>query len=159
MHQHLEAFEQKCKDHELAWQTEVIIGEPVEEIALSSPKADIMIMGEMLSVSGAVNTERKNYLRNVLHRATRRILIARDGHARLYHLVVGYDGSDKAGPSLQLGADLAERSGAPLSVVTAADTKEYAVRLMDDVTSYLEAYTLTDWHPVILEGSPCEALF
>lgn len=86
MHQHLEAFEQKCKDNELAWQTEVIIGEPVEEIALSSPKADIMIMGEMLSVSGAVNTERKNYLRNVLHRATRPVLIARDGHARLYHL-------------------------------------------------------------------------
>jgi hypothetical protein len=57
-----------------------------------------------------------------------------------------------------LGDDLAERSGAPLSVVK-ADTKEYAVRLMDDVTSYLEDYTLTDWHPVIFGGSPCEALF
>lgn len=57
-----------------------------------------------------------------------------------------------------MGDDLAERSGAPLSVVK-ADTKEYAVRLMDDVTSYLEDYTLTDWHPVIFGGSPCEALF
>lgn len=158
VHQHLEAFEQTCREKELAWQTEVIIGEPIEEIALASPKADLMIMGEMRSVSGAENTERKAFVRNVLHRATRPMLIARDGHERLYHLVVGYDGSEKAGHALQLGADLAERAGAPLSVVTAADTLEYGMRLMDDVTVYLEAYTLTEWHPVVFEGPPSEAL-
>lgn len=155
--QHLSAFDQTCQAHGLRCKTDVIIGETVEEITLSVPRADMLIMGEALSVSGEEYKARKDVVREVLRRTARPMLIAREGHEKMKRIVVGYDGSEKGGHALQLAADLAERASSLLTVVVAADTRERGAALIDGATVYLEAYHLT-WKPVLFTGTPNEAL-
>jgi nucleotide-binding universal stress UspA family protein len=155
--QHLESFVQMCEQHGLQYRTEIIIGQPIEEIALGAPRADLLLMGEAMSISGEAYNKRKTFVRDVLHRTARSVLIARDGHTDLNRIMVGYDGSEKSAHALQLGADLAERLSSELTVVVAADRKDYGAKLVDDLTWYLEAYRV-DWKPVLFEGTPNEAM-
>ena len=153
----LEGFEQAYRSRHLTGRTEVIIGEPVEELVLCAPRADLMIIGEALSTDDEDRNERQAFIRAILHRITHPLLIAREGHEHLDRIVVGYDGSEKGGHALQWGADMAERSGASLTVVVATDRKEYGTRIIDDAEDYLTPYSLS-MSPILFEGTPNEAL-
>lgn len=155
--QELETFEEDYKSRQLTGRTEVIIGEPVEELVLCAPRSDLVILGDAASVDEEDSEDRKSYIRAVLHRITRPLLIAREGQQDLDRIVVGYDGSEKGGHALEIGADMAERMGAALVVVVATDRKELGTRIMDDAEDYLTPYKL-DFNAILYEGTPNEAL-
>lgn len=156
--QRLQAFEQTCQNQGLRFKTEAVFtGEAVEEIVQASQKADLQVIGESMDVDTQAYEPRKRFVRDIVHRLHRPILIARAGHEHLKRIVVGYEGSDKGGHALQPAADLAERASSELTVVVAVERPEQGAILMDGVAVYLEGYRLS-WKPAEFEGAPNEAL-
>lgn len=154
--QHLDAFTTDCQSMGLPSVTDTVIGEPVEEISQYTGRGDLLLVGESLQ-AGSDEEDRKKRVDALLHRITRPMLVAREGHEGLKRIVVGYDGSEKGGHALQTSADLAERASAELILVTVASSKELGTRLQEEAAAYLGAYAV-NWHSAPSEGHPGAAL-
>lgn len=154
--QHLDAFTTDCQSMGLPSATDTVIGEPIEEISQYTGRADLLLVGESLQ---ADNDEKEHQKRidALLHRITRPLYLAREGHEGLERIVVGYDGSEKGGHALQTAADLAERASAELILATVASSKELETRLQEEASVYLGAFTV-NWRSAPSEGHPGAAL-
>lgn len=152
-----QAVLEKCSDilqkEKIEFDVEKIEGPPVDIINELSNLVDILVMG----ARGEFAKWKPNLVGATLDAVARQcnksIFITPQKYQRVSSVLFAYDGSPRANKALQLAGSVATKLSVPIVIVCVHQNKPMRTKILEEASSYLEAYEV-ETTTVGVEGNP-----
>jgi nucleotide-binding universal stress UspA family protein len=152
---------QKCKalleKENLKFKLEKTVGSPVESIMEKAQIADLVIMGKRGEFERWDKNEMGATVQAIGRNIAKPLFVVKKECRPLKKIMLGYDSSQHANRALQITANLAEKVGAQLSVISVTDDPEYGKCSCKEAAEYLSSYGVSV-ETVVLTGDPDKEL-
>lgn len=135
----LAAFERRCRDAEIACDSDLEVGEPRAALVHLARKADLLVIGS----APDPDAQARGYASApsaIAREVVRPVLVVRETPVTFRSIVVGYAGRENSCNALQLSAHLAEKFGATLHLVTSDRDVARAGAVMNVGLEYLSTF-------------------
>lgn len=155
----LDDFEQRATGADRTFETWLDTGVVADVIADRARSVDLVVIGRRGEHSGPGARGLGSTVQAVVRHAPKPVLVCPSPAGSLDRVLVAWDGSEHATRALELAVAYAERSGAPLHLVTVGAGAEDARRLLDEAVAYAGGHGLAPVpHPREAENGVAESI-
>jgi nucleotide-binding universal stress UspA family protein len=159
-HEALKGLEKQCEEWGIECRTSLLVGDLAEEICIEGEKADLIVLGapplEEVEASGE-DDARAAAARKVVKTAKKPVLVVRPGHEKIERVLIGCDGSSRAGHALQMAASIAEKFGGEIILLNVSSDPVEGGPILSAAKGYLESYNVKSMS-MLIEGDPAEEI-
>jgi len=136
----LEKCEAILTEEKLDYQTEKILGSPMDSISDRAQIADLVVMGKRGEFARWEARALGATVEAVSRKVRKPILVAEKTFTPIKKILAAYDGSSHANQALQYVGHLAEAFHAQTTVLCVSDDKESGARCCLEAKEYLQSY-------------------
>jgi nucleotide-binding universal stress UspA family protein len=154
-----EAFEQQCRDSNVAFEWLSFEGEPLEVLQLACESRDLLVSGHDTAFSGELREPVSDVLARLTQMSPRPAIICPDRLSGSDGILVAYDGSVPAMRAVQMFALLGLGAGRRIQVTSIDEDEELAVRRANGAAGYLRSHGMeVSVDPIATSVHPSEVL-
>lgn len=139
----LNLVEGKCSQADVKFSREIREGVVSHEIVKSSDDCDLISMGKMGAHAAWRDVFLGTNVEFVVRQTHKPVLITPSEFKPFTKMLIAYDGSSFADNALRSGAEIAQATKLPITVVCVADKKDVALETLSKAKTFLESYKLT----------------
>ncbi|MDZ7374855.1 MAG: universal stress protein [candidate division KSB1 bacterium] len=147
----------KKESPEVRFVLEKVADSPIDAIVARENVVDLVIMGQRGEYAKWESRLLGATVEAVSRQLEKPLVVVHQRFRPLSSILVAYDGSKSANRALQLAAELATHLPGSLHVLTVQKEREWAERVLNEASAYLEAYGLevqSSW----TDGDPEDAI-
>ncbi len=126
----------------LDFQTEKILGSPMDSICNRAQVADLIVMGKRGEFARWDARSLGATVEAVSRKVRKPVLVAEKNFSPIKKILVAYDGSRHANQALLFVGHLAEAFQSQITILSVADDKEAGARCCQEAKDYLQSYDI-----------------
>ncbi|NOZ24179.1 MAG: universal stress protein [Planctomycetes bacterium] len=150
-------LEKQCEEWGVECRTSLLVGDFVEEISIEGEKTDLIILGAPPLEHAGENDARADAARKAIKQSKKPVFVVRPGHEQIKKILIGCDGSSRAGHALEIVAIIAEKLGAEILLLNVSSDPAKGGPILSSAKGYLENYNVNSTS-MLIEGDPAEVI-